>query len=198
MISIIIPVYNSEAYIHQCLESIINQTFKNFEVILVDDGSTDGSLDILKYYSNKYENICYLTQNNKGAGAARNLAFNNCKGEYIVYVDSDDYLEATYLEEMLSKIEKTNSDIVICGYNSVYEDTEGWNLSIIIANKFNENLKSYNLSFIIWDEGEFHPNTLKENDIENILHSNKLFVRKFDETIDRNVMKYFYKIYTRW
>ena len=96
-ISVIIPVYNTEEYLQKCLNSVINQTFKDIEIICINDGSTDKSLEILEEYSKKDDRIKILSQKNKGAGAARNYGLKIAKGEYISFVDSDDWIElATY------------------------------------------------------------------------------------------------------
>ena len=92
-VSIIIPVFNTGNFLNNCLNSILKQSFEDFEVICVDDGSTDNSLNILKSYENKDYRIKIFTQNNKGAGAARNLGLKHVNGEYILFADSDDWFE---------------------------------------------------------------------------------------------------------
>lgn len=132
MVSIIIPIYNVEKYLNQCLESIFNQTFKNIEVIIVDDGSTDNSHKIVKKFKEKYSNIIYLSQSNRGVSAARNLGLKYASGKYVLFVDPDDYLDLTMIEKMYKKIISTNSDIVICGYKAIYDDTiEGSDKDVI-------------------------------------------------------------------
>ncbi|PJW13245.1 glycosyl transferase [Geobacillus sp. Manikaran-105] len=125
MISVIVPVYNVEQYLEQCLETVFNQTYKNIEVIIVNDGSTDKSIDIINKYRKKYSNILYLEQENKGLSVARNLATKYAKGEYIIYIDSDDYLELDMLEMMYNKIKQIKGDVVICGHKEIYEDIPG-------------------------------------------------------------------------
>lgn len=112
-ISIIIPVYNSEIYIERCLESLINQTFENIEIITVDDGSTDKSYSILKKYAQKDSRIKIIQQENAKQGAARNNGLRNACGEYITFVDIDDWISPDYCEKMLSSIEETNADFVV-------------------------------------------------------------------------------------
>lgn len=104
--SIIIPVYNAEKYIRKCLDSIKNQTFKDYEVIIVNDGSTDNSLNILKEYNYKV-----INQKNSGPSIARNKAIKEAKGEYILFVDSDDYIDKDMLEKINSKT-KNNPDVI--------------------------------------------------------------------------------------
>ena len=113
-VSVIIPVYNVELYLRQCLDSVINQTLQDIEIILVDDGSTDSSLSICNEYANKDERITVLQQRNKGAGAARNKGLKIAKGEYLSILDSDDYFELDMLEVMYNQAKKDDLDILIC------------------------------------------------------------------------------------
>ena len=91
-VSIVVPVYNVEAYLEKCLDSLVNQNFDNYEVIIVNDGSTDKSKEIAQRYENKYSNVVLIDQKNKGLGGARNTGIEAVKGEYILFVDSDDYI----------------------------------------------------------------------------------------------------------
>lgn len=109
-VSIVIPLYNSEKFIKDCIDSILNQTYKNFELIVVNDGSTDGSLEICKKV--KDDRIILINQNNFGAPAARNNGLKKSTGEYIMFLDSDDILEKNAIEKLYNKIEKDNSDLV--------------------------------------------------------------------------------------
>ncbi len=112
-ISVIIPVYNAEKYLEQCLNSILNQSFKNIEIICVDDGSTDNSKDILEQYCNKYSNVIIFYQENSGSGVARNKGLNNSVGEYISFIDADDFIiDETSLEQMFNLAKKKNSNMV--------------------------------------------------------------------------------------
>ena len=113
-ISVIILVYNNEQFIQQCLETVINQTLKEIEIICVDDGSTDNSLDILIKYSIIDRRITVLKQNNLHAGIARNAGLTIAKGKYLSFLDSDDWFELNMLEEMYNKIISKNADIIIC------------------------------------------------------------------------------------
>ena len=96
-VSIIVPVYNVEEYLERCLDSLVNQTLKDIEIIIVNDGSTDGSKEKIQKYINKYKNIVYLEKENGGLSSARNYGIPYAKGEYIGFVDSDDYVELTML-----------------------------------------------------------------------------------------------------
>ncbi|MGL6058451.1 MAG: glycosyltransferase family 2 protein [Culicoidibacterales bacterium] len=122
-VSIILPIYNVEKYLGQCLDSLLNQSFDNFEIIAINDGSTDSSLQILKNYSEKDDRIKVYSQKNQGLSVARNEALKKVKGKYTIFVDSDDYFESTMIEKIFLKAEKFNSQIVIFGHREVYDDT---------------------------------------------------------------------------
>ena len=122
-ISIVIPVYNVEKYLHQCLNSILNQTFQNFEIICIDDGSTDSSLEILQEYKRKDDRFVVIQQNHFGAGFARNSGIRIAYGKYIQFLDADDYFEPTMLEELYNHAEKYGADLTVCSSRKV--DNEG-------------------------------------------------------------------------
>lgn len=122
LISIIVPVYNVEKYLNKCIDSIINQTYKNIEIILVDDGSTDNSGKICDEYLLRDSRIKVIHKNNGGLSSARNEGINISSGEYIGFVDSDDWVEPNMYEEMYKKILYSNADIVDCGYWKEYEN----------------------------------------------------------------------------
>ena len=111
-VSIIIPVYNVEAYLSQCLDSLLQQSLQDFEIICVDDGSTDNSLLILNQYAKEDDRIIIRKQKNKGAGAARNLGLLYAQGEYVIFLDSDDFFETDMLEKCVSTLDKDQSDLV--------------------------------------------------------------------------------------
>ena len=120
-VSIILPVYNVEKYLPQCLDSIVNQTLKDFECICVNDGSTDNSLSILQEYANKDSRIKIISQENKGVSAARNKALKQCIGKYITFVDSDDFISENCLEQLITVAEKENTDAVWCGHTLYFQ-----------------------------------------------------------------------------
>ena len=121
-ISIIIPVFNSEKYLQRCLESIKNQTFKEYEVILVNDGSTDKSGEIAEEYAKLHsETFRFVSQENMGLSEARNTGLRYAKGKYVCFVDSDDYVETAYLEELYRCAQKDDADLVFCAFQSVDE-----------------------------------------------------------------------------
>lgn len=116
LISIVIPVYNVGSYLSPCLNSILGQTYKNIEIILVNDGSTDGSQDLCRTYARKDQRIILIEQSNQGLSAARNAGLRIARGAYITFLDSDDYLLGNALEVMCRYIEKYQADLCICGF----------------------------------------------------------------------------------
>lgn len=112
-ISVIIPVHNSERYLRECLNSIVNQTFSDIEIICVDDGSTDNSLDILHEYAAMDSRFIILKQKKSNAGTARNLGMSIARGRYLSFLDSDDFFSLTLFEDTVRKADETNADIVI-------------------------------------------------------------------------------------
>lgn len=112
-ISVIVPVYNVEEYLEQCLTSIVNQTMKDIEIIAVNDGSTDNSLNIINEFAGNYSNIVVLDKNNGGLSSARNFGIKHAKGEFISFVDSDDFIEENMLEELYNMVQKCKADMVV-------------------------------------------------------------------------------------
>ena len=123
-ISLIIPVYNVEDYLEKALLSVQNQTFRDFEAIIVDDGSTDKSLEIIKKFCEKNSNFIFLTQKNKGPAAARNYGISVCKGDYIAFMDSDDYIEPEFLEMLYKTAIENDADITCCNFNLYYPEKD--------------------------------------------------------------------------
>ena len=107
-ISVVIPVFNTECYLSTCLDSVLNQTLENIEVICIDDGSTDNSLEILKKYQKKDNRVKIISKDNEGQGVARNIGISEAIGEYIAFVDSDDFIKKTqytyYTKDALKKV----------------------------------------------------------------------------------------------
>ncbi|MCD7779530.1 MAG: glycosyltransferase, partial [Candidatus Gastranaerophilales bacterium] len=120
-ISVIVPVYNVKRYLKECLDSIINQTFKDIEIICINDGSTDGSEKILKEYENKEPRIILINKKNGGLSSARNAGMKIAKGKFLCFVDSDDKIELTMLEKLYKNITSLNSDISICAVHKLDE-----------------------------------------------------------------------------
>lgn len=122
-VSIIVPIYNCELYIKKCLTSIINQTYKNIEIIVVNDGSTDNSVSIIKELMVKDKRIKLLNQKNSGVSIARNKGLENSKGNYVLFIDSDDWIEKNCIEDLVNKINEVKTDVI--RYNYIIEDKNG-------------------------------------------------------------------------
>ena len=168
-ISIIVPVYNVEPYIHRCIDSILNQTFTNFELILVDDGSPDNCGKICDEYARKDNRVHVIHQENSGLSAARNAgidwAFRNSDSEWLTFIDSDDWVHSKYLELLYNAIVETQCGISICGYEEIDGKCTNMNYEELKANtvstedffcKFNVN------ATVAW--GKLY----KKTDFENI------------------------------
>ena len=121
LISVIVTVYKTEKYIKQCVDSILNQTYKNLEIILVDDGSPDGCPEICDKYAKQDDRVVVIHQNNTGLSGARNSALDICKGDYISFVDSDDWIETNAYEVLADKL-ATNGVDVVCFTANVIKD----------------------------------------------------------------------------
>lgn len=122
-VSVIVPVYNSSVFLRQTLDSLTHQTLKEIEIICVDDGSTDDSYDILKEYSEQYSNIIVIRQGNGGAGAARNAGLDKAIGEYLSFLDADDFFETDMLEKAYEHAKKYNADVTVFNSDQYYEET---------------------------------------------------------------------------
>ena len=167
-VSVIVPIYNTAKYLNKCIDSILNQTEKDIELILVNDGSTDNSEDIINNYKDK--RIKYISKKNEGIGKTRNRGIKEAKGKYLMFIDSDDYISSNCVEVMFGNAIKNNADIVISNF---YKDYDG-------------KLEKINYPF-------FEPSNLKDNpDILNMINlgpCNKLYLtdlvksNKFDEDI---------------
>lgn len=143
-VSVVIPVYNTELYLEQCLDSLINQTLQDIEIICINDGSTDGSLRILDRYKNQDKRIRVFNQENKGQSAARNLGINHAQGEYIGFLDSDDFAKPDMFEKLYGNAKSNDSDITMCSIDVFNEKTKNFTehdpyLSLDIFNKSYEN-----------------------------------------------------------
>ena len=117
--SIVVPVYNVEKYLQNCIDSILAQTYENFELILVNDGSTDGCLNICNNNASHDKRIVLINQTNQGLLAARRVGIRHASGDYIVHIDSDDYCDRSLLETINNRILETNADLILYGYNLV-------------------------------------------------------------------------------
>ena len=122
MVTVIIPVYNVEMYLPLCINSILKQTYQNLEIILIDDGSTDDSPGICDTYALKDNRIKVIHQQNQGAAVARNTGLENATGEYIVFVDSDDFINEKMIEKLYIALKQTDSDLSICNFKYTSEN----------------------------------------------------------------------------
>ncbi len=180
LVSIIVPVHNSSKYLSACLESIINQTYKNIEIICIENGSTDNSLEILNNYKDK---IRLIIMKKSGLSLARNTGINASNGKYISFVDSDDFIENTYIEDLLKTLKKNNSELSICNYNEIHEEenkkvkTKSYPNKLIYEKEIKENLVNFN--YAIWNKlyikeiiiknKIYFPENLKYEDIPFVL-----------------------------
>ena len=195
--SIIIPVYNVEKYLEKCLDSIKNQTYKDYEVIIVNDGTKDNSMDIAKKYDFKI-----INQKNQGLSAARNTGVKNATGDYLLFVDSDDYLEKDLLKE-LNKSLKNNPDLVRFQIKEVYEDGKEINypeeefqnksgveaFSIISKYHFVENAWAYLYKKTFYEKNKFK---FKEGTIHEDFGIVPLIIMKANKVNSINYLGYNY------
>ena len=207
-VSLIIPVYNVEPYLRQCLDSVINQTFKDIEIILINDCSSDNSLQIIKEYQQKDKRIILIDlQENKGLGNARNEGLKISKGEYIAFVDSDDWVTIDYVETLYKTIKENNVDLAIANistYNNITGETKHIKFPQIIYNNPNtKNIKAIMLKQrMIWSSCSkiykkdfvFNNNIFfKQTLMEDILFNYEIIL-KSDNIIITDKNLYYYRI----
>ena len=168
LISVIVPIYNVENYLEKCINSIINQSYNNLEIILVDDGSTDNCGIICDMYKEIDNRIIVIHKSNGGLSSARNVGLDISKGDLISFVDSDDYIEKTFLEELKNNMDKYKSDISVCNYYRVKNN----NLTIGIINN-NED------EYVLTDKDKF----------ENIVNNYRVCVwnKLYKKSIFKNI-----------
>lgn len=146
-ISFIIPVYNSDKYLNKCIDSILNQSYKNFEIILVDDGSSDLSPSICDYYQNNYKNVKTIHKKNGGVASARNIGIKESSGDYLFFIDNDDWINSSELINSVKTIEDSKADLLINRYYIVDNDKKclgnGFINSRFIKNKKSEEVLKY-------------------------------------------------------
>ncbi len=135
MVSVIIPVFNTEKYVSQCIQSIVSQTYRDIEIILINDGSTDSSGLICGQWSRKDTRIRYVEKENEGQGIARNIGIQMAQGEYIIFVDSDDFIDRNLIQESVEHIEKNSADICIYTYKQVGGEELEVPLEFLLAGK---------------------------------------------------------------
>lgn len=173
-VSIIIPVYNAEKYLKKCIDSVLGQTLKEIEIILINDGSTDNSATILDEYAKNHKNIKVIHQTNSGPAKARNIALENANGEFIGFLDADDYVASDMFETLYNTASQHNVDIVISDYFNVKKDLikhQGhFNIptnQIINKNQIYDLLTKANELRILWFAGKgiYRANIIKNNNI---------------------------------
>ena len=120
-ISVVVPVYNVGVYLEKCLDSLLAQTLDDIEILCINDGSTDNSLEILQKYAQKDERIKIFDKENEGQGVGRNIGIKNATGEFIAFVDPDDWVELDMYEKMYAQAKKLDSQVVFCDYKKVQE-----------------------------------------------------------------------------
>lgn len=140
LVSIIVPMYNAEKYIENCLNSLLNQTYKNIEIILIDDGSTDNTLNIIDTLKKNEENIRVIRQKNCGVSHARNTGIKNSTGKYIFFIDADDWIDNETIETLVKIIKKENVDIVKCNFVREKENKRIDNNILILENICNTSI----------------------------------------------------------
>lgn len=158
IISIVVPVYNVEKYVGHCIQSILNQTYNKFELILVDDGSTDDSGKLCDEWAEKDNRIVVIHKENGGLSDARNAGIEIAKGEYLAFVDSDDYISPSMYQRLFSSVNNYDADIAMClAYNiydddSTYYDIEFGNLTIFQKNEILKSLFNHKLNNFAWNK----------------------------------------------
>lgn len=167
LVSIIIPIYNVEKYLEKCIKSMINQTYRNLEIILINDGSTDESAKICEKYKEQDSRIVFINKKNGGAASAKNEGLKIAKGDYITFIDSDDFIEPDMIEYMVNTIKKYNSDIIQCSFTNLYKNTEKFKQDKIIEQKIGSK-DFFKLFLIKWDSSLFWNKLFKREVIENI------------------------------
>ena len=181
-VSVIIPVYNVEKYLKKCLDSIFNQTLKDIEVICIDDGSNDSSLEILNEYQIKDKRLKVISQKNEGAAVSRNKGMDLAKGEYISFVDSDDWLELNALEKLYDNAKSNDSDLVLFNSIEIHQDSTKDRIYLPLDESIDYNNFTFdynynkrlvlNKMFVIWSKF-YKTSFLKENNIR--FHNYEIF-----------------------
>lgn len=209
-VSIIVPVFNGENYLNKCLDMIINQTFTDFELILIDDGSVDNSEKIYTTYMEYDNRIKIIKKKNAGAWAARNSGIDVAKGKYIMFLDCDDWYENNFIEEMYKTIEESNSDLVICGQTNVFVDKsnkiykmKNVDIEEYIYNDNNSFVEDYikmrekGIADVLWNK-IYKTKIIKENKIrfQNLKRGeDAVFNINYYENVNKGIIlpKYLYK-----
>ena len=176
-VSVIIPVYNSENYIEKCISSLQRQTFTDFEMIVINDGSTDNSLQLINALAKTDSRIKVFDQVNMGTANTRNLGIKASSGKYIMFIDNDDWINEDYIEQFYNEISKSKADIVVGGYNRVNDDkimfVRRISNIIDIYSQLAPWAKIYNRDFILQNDILFFSNPIGEDVYFSLLIYNK-------------------------
>ncbi len=178
ILSVVSPVYNGAKYLEPFLRSVQLQSFPHFELIMVDDGSTDSSIEIIKTYQKKDSRIHLIGQNHKGAGSARNFGLSRAKGQYIIFLDCDDWFSEDFFKTMIDRIEADQSDIAICEF-FIYNQQTGEMEKSAIPETGNQKIERTNLVFDI-----FAPNPWTKLYRISFLKKNKLLFQEIPSCND--------------
>lgn len=174
LISVIVPIYNVEKYLDKCVQSIVNQTYKNLEIILVDDGSPDNCCQLCDDWAKRDSRIKVIHKENGGVSSARNVALDAANGDYVGFVDGDDYIEPVMYEKLLSCAMANNADIVVCNNSNETEDAEQLSLAFYKENVFCE--ENVVLEFI------------RSIEFDSTSTCNKLFRKEITSRFDKEII----------
>ncbi|MBR0351169.1 MAG: glycosyltransferase [Clostridia bacterium] len=183
-VTLIVPVYNSEKFIGKCIDSILNQTYSNYEIMIVNDGSNDKSQEIINDYKKKYPNkIIAIEQDNKGVAITRNESIKKANRQYIMFIDNDDYIDKNYIETFINEIEENDYDVVIGGYRRINDNQKILKQMKLVDKQWNKFLimapwaKIYKKEFLIKNNIEFLNVNLGEDvyfNLKALLASDKI------------------------
>ena len=178
-VSIIIPVYGVEQYISKCLDSLVNQTLEDIEIVVVNDGSPDNSQKIIDKYVKRYpDKVKSYIKENGGQGSARNYGIKYATGEYIGYVDSDDYVEKDMYERLYNKAKEDDLDIVICGSYNVVEETDEKTTDLDRIIFDNKKLNAFFGRMAVWNK------IYKKSLVSNMKFRSKVWYEDLDFTVN--------------
>ena len=176
-ISIVVPVYNVEKHIDECVQSLLLQTYRNIEIILVDDGSTDSSLAKCLAYAKEDSRIKVITQDNQGVSSARNAGIREASSEWLMFVDSDDYVEVTMCERMMELMQQQPADLIMCKYARFSETKQPWTIEAPLPApiEFVQDLAGENFAYL-YENTQFNAPVCK-------LYRKSIVATMFDETL---------------
>lgn len=192
LISVIIPVYNVEEYLRECIESVLNQTFSDFEVILVDDGSTDSSGDICDEYVEKDDRVVVIHKKNEGPSKTRNVGLENANGKYIYFLDSDDYIEINALELLVDTAESNQADLVFFDAVSFTDDRSQIRQGYVVNGTY-ETKSGYEMLTDLHNNNDYHCSVVLLIINRNLLNDNN--IRFLESAYCSEDMLFTYKVF---